>query len=304
MTADFLLRFRRAFCPFFIGLLTPFWLRAQIPSGVFLNDTIEIGQPVQYALSIRHSAQNDVLFPDTGRYFSPFIVRKVAIFPTQTDEKGSLDSAVYTLVSFETTPVQILKTPVFVLNASADCTAVYSRPDTIRLKERIKSQQLDTLRLTTNTEVVTLRQQMNYPLLFTILFGFSLLGGLIFLLFGRTIRTRVGRYRLYRQHVDFERTFNRLIRHLGPETAHENAERAVVLWKEHLGWLERKPFLSLTTREIVDSVPDNRLADALKEIDGMVYGGVYSEQTQQSLKILREVADNSYRRRIIAMTGN
>ena len=163
---------------------------------------------------------------------------------------------------------------------------------------------MDTLRLATHTQVVTLRQQMNYPLLLTIVFGLIFLGGIILLFFGQTIRTRIGRYRLYRQHMDFERTFNRLTRHLGPETAPEDAERAVVLWKEYLGWLEHKPFLSLTTREIVDSVHDIRLADALKEIDGMVYGGVYSEQTQQSLKVLREVADRSYHRRIIAMTAN
>ncbi|GAB3324063.1 hypothetical protein GCM10027299_20990 [Larkinella ripae] len=271
-------------------------LHAQVPKGLFLTDTIEIGKPFQYSLSIRHRANTDVLFPDTARHFAPFLVRNLAIFSTKTDARGSLDSSVYTLISFETSPAQTLQVPVFLLRAPTDCTVVRSNIDTVQLRERVQTARPDTLRLSTDTQVVTLRQQMNYPLLMTIVMGLCGLAGLLFLFFGRTIRTRVRRFRLYRQYMDFQRTFNRLTRGIGPETAHDDAGRAVVIWKKYMERLERKPFTSLTTREIVELVQDNRLADALKEIDGVIYGSVYSDQTQQSLRILNEVADSAYRR--------
>ena len=274
---------------------------AQSPKGVFLTDTIEIGKPFQYSLSIRHRPSVDVLFPDTARHFSPFLVRDISIFSTKTDTRGSLDSSVYTLVSFETGPTQLLRVPVFLLRTPTDCTVVFSNVDTIRLRERIQTMRPDTLRLSTNTDVVSLRQQMNYPLLMTILVGMCLLAGLLFLFFGRSIRTRIRRYQLYRQYLEFQRSFARLTRGIGPETAHEDAGRAVVIWKKYMERLERKPFTSLTTREIVESVQDNRLADALKEIDGVIYGSVYSDQTQESLRILNEVADSAYRRNSVQL---
>lgn len=276
------------------SFLTP--SKAQLPKGVFLTDTIEIGKPFQYSLSIRHRPSVDVLFPDTARRFSPFLVRDISIFSTRTDAKGSLDSSVYTLVSFETGPVQTLRVPVYLLRTPTDCTVVLSNLDTIRLRERIQTQRPDTLRLSTTTAVVSLQQQMNYPLLMTIVVGVCLLAGILFLFFGKSIRTRIRRYQLYRQYLDFQRSFARLTRGIGPETAHEDAGRAVVIWKKYMERMERKPFTSLTTREIVESVQDIRLADALKEIDGVIYGSVYSDQTQQSLRILNEVADDAYRR--------
>lgn len=282
------------FLAFSSSLFIP--LNAQYPQGVFLTDTIEIGKPFQYALSVRHRPTVDVLFPDTARHFSPFLVRDIAIFSTKTGSKGSLDSSVYTLISFETAPTQTLRVPVFLLRSPTDCTVVFSNRDTVRLRERIQTMRPDTLRLSTHTEVVSLRQQMNYPLLMTILAGICLLAGVLFLFFGRTIRTRIRRYQLYRQYLNFQRAFARLTRDIGPETAHEDAGRAVIIWKKYMERLEQKPFTSLTTREIVESVQDNRLADALKEIDGVIYGSFYSDKTQESLRILNEVADSAYRR--------
>ncbi|MFC5410637.1 hypothetical protein ACFPMF_15040 [Larkinella bovis] len=276
-----------------VSLLPAF---AQVPKGVFLTDTIEIGKPFQYSLSIRHRANIDVLFPDTSRHFAPFLVRDISIFSTKTDAKGSLDSSVYTLISFETGPLQTLRTPVLLLRTPTDSIRVFSNTDTVRLRQRIQTLRPDTLRLSTATQVVMLQQQMNYPLLMTIVLGICALAGVLFLFFGRTIRTRIRRYQWFRQYQDFQRSFHRLTRNIGPETAHDDAGRAVVIWKKYMERLERKPFTSLTTREIVELVQDDRLAGALKEIDGVIYGSMYSDHTQQSLRVLNEVADSAYQR--------
>jgi hypothetical protein len=43
------------------------------------------------------------------------------------------------------------------------------------------------------------------------------------------------------------------------------------------------------------------LADALKSIDGVIYGGVSSRNTADSLNILRDIADQSYRQKRIEL---
>ncbi|WP_234736480.1 hypothetical protein [Tellurirhabdus bombi] len=269
---------------------------AQAPRGVFLTDTMEIGQPFQYSLRVRHPASLELLFPDTARHFRPFLVRDVDIFTTSTDATGSLDSVVYTLVSFETGQAQQLRVPVFTVNSPQDCTAFFSNTDTIYLRERIQTTRLDTLQLSTETQVIALRQQMNYPFLLTILAGIVAVAGVVYLLFGKAINTRLALYRMRRQHQEFERAYLRLTRNLNPDTASESVGKTIIIWKEYLEWLEDKPFSTMTTREMADSMLDDRLADALKEIDGVVYGGMYSDQTQASLRVLREIADHSYQR--------
>ena len=112
---------------------------AQLPAspaveGKFLTDSIEIGRPFQYALTYRHSSKRDVLFPDTATAFLPYHVQKITVFATKTTGTGratnSRDSAVYTLVSFETDSAQMLRVPVRLIN-SADCTAQWTQTDTV-----------------------------------------------------------------------------------------------------------------------------------------------------------------------------
>jgi len=270
---------------------------SQTSRGVFLTDTIELGQPFQYALSLRHPAGAEVFFPDTARHFAPFLVRDMTVFSTVTDAAGSLDSAVYTLVSFETRPLQLLQVPILLLSAEGDSTLLLSPADTVRLRERVRpTTRPDTLQLAADTRPLTLKPQMNYPLLVTILVGLLVVVGLVNLFFGRSIREQTELFQIYRLHRDFRRAFDRLLRDLNPSTAAEKAERAVVLWRAHLELLERKPYSTMTSREITDSIPDQRLSEALKETDGVIYGGVYSSQTQASLRVLYEVADSAYRR--------
>ena len=134
------------------SLLYSFSAYAQIPSwvppkGKFLSDSVKVGLPVKYALSYRHKATADIFFPDSSYNFTPFELVKREYFNTITDENGSLDSVVYTLISFEVSPVQELSLPVYVLT-KRDCTRVFSPIDYVILNSIIKSDvSIDTLSL-------------------------------------------------------------------------------------------------------------------------------------------------------------
>ncbi|GAA4405824.1 hypothetical protein GCM10023187_24620 [Nibrella viscosa] len=266
------------------------------PDGHFLTDSFEVGRPFRYSLSVRHPAHQEVIFPDTARQFAPFIVRGLAVYPTRTDTTGSLDSAVYTLVSFGTASAYLLRMPVYLVNPT-DCTALWASTDTVFLRSALQTSRLDTLQLATITALAPVKQQFNYPYLLMALLVAALTAGIVYSIFGKAIERQWALYLLYQRHMRFLRNYNRLIRGMDPDTAADTANRMVVSWKIYLQKLRNQPFTSLTTREIVEQMADDRLADALKEVDRMVYGGTFSPQSQAALRVLREVATQAYYRR-------
>ncbi|WP_080058848.1 hypothetical protein [Spirosoma aerolatum] len=296
---------------FLLGFLGPGFSLAQNRSvrqaplqGYFLADSVEIGRPFQYSLTYRHPAIKDVLFPDTGRHFSPYQVQKVVVFPTQTTGTGvaavSRDSAVYTLISFETDTIQRLQVPIRVIG-DADCTQLWSRVDSVFLRSKLLLAKSDSVqsqppKLATETDLATLQQQFNYLALVT---GFSLVGlvaFLVYLLLGRTITQQWKLYQLNRQHLRFLSEYNRFCRNINSYTASETANQAIVLWKFYLERLDSLPYTSMTTPELAEQMADNRVTDALREADRMIYGGSFSPQSQPALRLLGEIATQTYRR--------
>lgn len=269
-----------------------------VPTGQFLTDTIEIGRPFQYALSFWHQSNEDVFFPDTSRSFAPFRVRAVALFPTRTQGAApdaiSLDSAVYTLVSFETAVAQPLQVPIRMTNG-ADSIVLLATPDTVFLRSRLALiSPPGGFTLIPETAVVSLRQQFNYPyLLLTLLMLLAVLGA-IYGLFNQSIRRRWRLYQLDQQHFRFLREFNGFVQGVGEATAADVANQAIVRWKTYLERLEYQPYASLTSRELIDRFGNDQVTGALREADQMIYGGAFSEQSQAALRVLRDVADRSY----------
>ncbi len=289
---------------FFLTVLS----QAQIPlrssplEGHFLTDSIEIGRPFRYALTYHHAPTADVLFPDTARYFAPYRVQKVAVFATQTIGTGpaavSRDSAVYTLVSFETDSIQLLHVPVRTINA-IDCTARWTLTDTVFLRSKLPRAFPDSLvfqplTLVTETDLASLQQQFNYVALVIGFVGVGLALSLLYLLFGQLVRRQWRLYLLNRRHVRFQREYNQLSARLSSVTAAETANQAVVMWKTYLEQLDPRPYISLTTPELADRFRDERVTNALREADQMIYGGTFTPQSQSALQVMGSVATQMY----------
>lgn len=260
-----------------------------------MTDSIKIGKPVQYALSFRHKPDLEVFFPNTHYDFHPFEIINREFFTTQTDSRGSLDSVIYTLISFDVSPIQKLNLPVYVLHRR-DCTAVYGKPDSVFLKTLIRSVP-DTLSMQTNTRIIPLTQQTNYPLILLWIVGLLIVSVIIYWFFGQAIELQLKLFQLRRRHADFNRTYQRLGRSISKLSGVANVEKALILWKKYIERLSRKPYSSFTTKEILLSIPDNELAEALREIDMTIYGGGFSPKVLASLATLQNVANKFYRQR-------
>jgi hypothetical protein len=268
--------------------------QTSLPKGKFLSDSIEVGKPFYYALSFRHAPKTEVFFPDTTYNFSPFEVISKKSFTSSTDQKGSLDSAIYQLVTFNVGLGQTLKVPVFIFNGK-DCTAVFTATDSIFLSSSNFNGITDTTSLKPETDLLPLNHKFN----FSIFIGFFALAVGVFVtvywLFGSDIYKQWQLIKLQRRHMEYNRSYNRLLKNARERNDIKDAEKAIIVWKNYLERLEKKPFATYTTREIMDNMPDEDLAGALKNMDAIIYGQEKSREMDKSLEILKMGAMRLYR---------
>jgi hypothetical protein len=251
--------------------------------GKFLSDSLLIGQPFSFSLRVNYSRQLQILFPDSTFDFKPFEFSSKEYFTTTTTGDISRDSVVYHLTSFEIDSVQVFQLPVFVVQP-ADCTEVWSRPDSIFLThfvaavpDTVDARQLP---LKTNTEYLPVSWLLNYPVLIIAIGVLAVAVILIWLIFGERIRRYYRVKRLNRNHFTFLEKFDFAVHQVQANFTSPRAETALVIWKKYMEGLEGKPYTKYTSREIAGMVMDERLSSALKGIDRMIYGGVAQESPQ------------------------
>lgn len=266
--------------------------QAQKPIGKFQTDSIELGRQIEYTLSYHHNPSAEVFFPDTTYNFYPFEIINRKMYPTVTTNGVSVDSVIYTLVTFDISKNQKLRLPIYLLS-KRDCTAVYSLADSVFLKEMIKSP-VDSLQLKTDVRLLPLSQQVNYPKILTYILGLLGLVLIIYAFFGRFIRKQYTLFLFGRRHKDFQTNYKKFTRSTLDDVT---IGKALVLWKKHLEWLEKRPYTSYTTKEIISRLPNERLEEALREVDSAIYGGILSTQMPSSMEILLEKATELYKNR-------
>jgi hypothetical protein len=262
------------------------------PTGKFLQDSIKVGYPVMYALSLKHPDDMEVIFPDSSHHYSSFEWIDKEYYPTRTDETGSLDSVVYTLISFDLAPVQKLALPIYIISRN-DCTAVFAEPDTVYLQSMLSAYS-DTLQAKSNVEYMPVQTYYNYG--YTLLIAAAILLALLLinLAFGKRILRQFKLYTISREHSQFRNAFDRLTKNIHVGNAVGNVENAVILWKNYMESLENKPFSTYTTKEIMEVIPNQQLAEALQHTDRIIYGQMASEESVRYTRILANVANRSY----------
>ena len=268
-------------------------------TGSFLTDTLKTGLPIQYVLVARHPADTELLFPDSSYLFEPFEWLSLTYFPTRTTGSVSTDSVVYELVSYHNDPQPALQLPVFVIEGK-DCTAIVPKPAFLIFKPALRKNTV-ALQKSIDYQPVTIEEDVNKYILIA---GAGVLAlGLVWSAFGRRIRQALRLYQLSLQHRGFAGGFDRLQRRLRQESTNDPVaksaivESAMILWKNYLEDLENIPFSTYTSKEILNKIPDEALAEALRDIDKVVYGQVISGQAALSLQVLEDISLQYYRRK-------
>ena len=264
--------------------------------GGFVEDSLLIGQDVNYYLTASYPAELEMVFPDSGYNFSPFEYADKTYFPTQLLGGIAYDSTIYTVQSYEIDLVQYLQLPAIVLEG-ADSVVIQSPLDSIYLKE-LAPVVSDTTQLIANLEYKEVNTVFNYPLLYYILGAFVLLSAVLSLIFGKKI---IRYFKLRKLRKDYERFSENLIgfiQKLKKEPNPELAEHALNAWKNYQERLDKYPFTKLTTTEILKLNSNKELEKPLKSIDRLIYGKRVTETVYQDFQQIEDFAQHRYQKKV------
>jgi hypothetical protein len=250
--------------------------------GHFNSDSTQVGKPIYFTLTARYPFQQTVLFPDSMYSFKPFewVSKKYTV--TETKNGISFDSVTYVLNTYEIDSVQLLKLPVFVVQAK-DCTQVFSDTDTVFLKKFVQfvpdSLSIDKLPLKVNTSYLPVGWQLNYVIGGIILAVVLLLLIGVWIAFGKKIRRHFALKRLTKNYTLFLEKFDHAVDQLGRDFTPSAAEDTLVIWKRYLEQLVAKPYTKYTSKEIREMEKNDTLGAALSSIDRMIYANVHESTT-------------------------
>jgi hypothetical protein len=265
----------------------------------FLADSLKIGEKVPFSVTAEYPRRLNILYPDSTYSFNPFEFESKQYFPTKTTDSLSYDSVVYYITSYEIDSIQMFRMPVYVLHGS-DCTTIFGAADSIFLKQYVNhvpdSVSAQQLPLKTNTDYLNVSWLLNYPIIAYVVAGITLIGIVVWLVFGKRIRRYYKLKRLDKDYVAFLQSFADALQRVQSEFSQMNAERALVIWKRYMERLEERPYTKYSTKEIVHMLDEAGLSNALRSIDRMVYGGLVSNT--DAFDELREVSRSHYSEKI------
>jgi hypothetical protein len=245
--------------------------------GSFSTDSLKLGEPIRYRLSVKYPRDWQVLLPDSTFDFTPFEFQKKLFFQTRTLNNISTDSVVYQLTTYEIDSILTLGLPAFVVTGK-DCTVYESGVDTVFFKHLVAhvpdSVSAEQLPLKTNTGYNPVSWLFNYPI-FSLVIGSLIILTLIgWLVFGKKIKKYFLVKRLNRQHQQFLSSFQSAVEKLNAGFSPDLAERSLTLWKKYMEDLLTRPYTKYTTRELRELEKNESLNASLRTIDRSIYGKV------------------------------
>lgn len=262
--------------------------------GGFVQDSLKVGENIQYWLTANYPENLELILPDTTFDFSPFEFAGKAYFPSRINDGRIMDSAVYTLQSYEIDQVQRLALPALILDVTGDSTAIMAKSDSIFLKELAAPVVSDTTQLKTNLAYQQVFRQFNYPLMWIIIGVVVLiLAGVYFFLGGKIRRTLLLR-KLRKEYSRFSEELTINIRSLREQPDRKVAEHTLAEWKNFLERLENEPFSKLTTKEIMAMDYTKELKSTLKNIDRCVYGGLVEPTIYKDFQDIEDFTQHRY----------
>ncbi len=248
--------------------------------GRFLADTMQLGQRVSYVLEVRFPYDVQVLMPDSTSDYGGFKLLGIKTFNSRLENNIQMDSVLYELISFGLDSIQYLRLPIYKYEAG-DSTIYHSNKDSILLiKPKIGTGLQEDLRH------ATLNYKFNYQVWLA-----SILAALVAIYtLARVYTQRVKRmylkiaqkrrFKIYiKNHNEMLKTF---------QQAHDvgTLEKIVGNWKDIMSDISQKPVSTYTAKEINHIYKDQKLYEALQNIDRAIYSGAFSDQLYVDIEII------------------
>lgn len=236
------------------------------PKAGFIEKEIRIAENVHFWMSIKHPKNIQLVFPDSTHNFAPFEYVHKQYFTTKTKDSISVDSAVYTLTTFEIEKLQKLKLPIYILNKSGDSITIESQIDTVVFKGVVTKLPQNII-LAQDTSFQKVDYDFNYYYALIICFVLAVIIGIVLFLSKKTIALRYYEYLLTKKHKKFLLNFAQY----SSSTKVSEIQKALLIWKNHLGEMENEPFHSYTSKDLHAYYNHEILYKNLQKVDYFIY---------------------------------
>lgn len=263
------------------------------PNAYFSQPKIQLGEQVQFVVTIRYPSERRILFPDSVHSFQPFELIKKDYFPTKTENGLSFDSVVYTLSTFIPDSVQTLSVPIVEFQAN-DSLSWFSPPASVHVQTQIQGKLPNPPVVYEELSPVHIPTRFNYPYLLIALGVFMVLVLAINYFFNRPIQRFIYLFIERRRNQAYISQFQRLQNQLEKNLSKEGFERLINLWKKYNQRVDGKPYTTFTSTEIFRILPEPSLKEALQDIDRWIYGGVEMKDWKRNLLTIKEISLQLY----------
>lgn len=280
---------------FFIGLLISLASYGQkiTVKGGFVQDSVRIGENIDYWLTASYPESIDLILPDTLYSFSPWEFSSKSYYPSRLVDGIVYDSAVYTLQSYEIDQIQYLSLPAMIVNSIDDTVKVLGNKDSIFFSTSLPLE-ADTLKLKKNLAYQNVETKINFPLIWIISGVLLLLIIIGLLVFGKKLQQMYKLKKLKKEYINFSEQLTQNIRSLKDAPDQLLAEITLTHWKVFLEKMEKKPFTKLTTKEIMYLDYTNELNGTLKNIDRCIYGGFFDQNLYKDFQAIEDFTQHRY----------
>jgi hypothetical protein len=170
---------------------------------------------------------------------------------------------------------------------------IFSDTASIKLHSLLDTTDIRNHIIKKSTGYFTVPLDFNFPkfLYYLVLLLISI--AVFWALFGKFLIRNVRIWQFGQKHQKFSTAFKKLSK--SPKNF-ANISSGLIIWKNYLEWLLKKPYSTMTTSEISKTLKNERLEDALKEFDLAIYGGVLSDQIPFAFNILFDFASDSFKK--------
>lgn len=260
----------------------------------YLNkDSVVLGEPFIYSISITYPSQYEAIFPDSNYIQSPLEWISKNFSNTVCNGNLCTDSIQYTLRTFSTDHRISPNIPVFVFeNNHHDTLFIHPEPQSLVIK-KLNTSNAD---YTWQEDLMYLNvpDSINYWYYGLIAFGVLLGIGLLYWIAGPYVLRRIKLFNLDINHKRYIKELDEQIQIFSTQKKASDLEKCVTIWKYYLTKLEGKPYTTLTTKELNTMQDMEDVITPLQNLDRFLYGGLRQNESMESLNALRRFSNKRF----------
>jgi hypothetical protein len=287
----------KTYCIFFITLLWATVTNAQfaeINVQAYLNkDSVVLGEPFTYTLSISYPARYEVLFPDSPYFQPPLEWIGKSFSNTVCTGNMCTDSIQYFLRTFSTDSMLSPNIPVFVFSDTHHDT-LFIHPEPKKLVVKKLNAATEDYAWQEDSTYLDVPYSINYWYYGLILAAVLCSLLLVYWVAGPYIFRRIKLFKLGINHKRYINELDEQIQIFSQQKKATDLEKCVTIWKSYLTKLEGKPYTTLTTKELNTMQDMEDVIVPLQNLDRFLYGGLRQNESMESLSALRRFSSKRF----------